>query len=231
MSESNELSPVGDNTQQPVAVPPELVAEVERLRAHNNELAKEMSTYREQRRLADERAAQAEKQVKKAAVSSRALDPDQAARLERFDELQKQVDEMESQLKARDAAVRQERLKNAALSVFNQKGAINGEHLFELRKSDLVLRDDGSVGALDGGVERTLDQYVEGLKAPGSAWAYQFQASGARGSGAIGSQPSATSGIPNPYLTGDFETAVKLEAGSPEEQALAARFKAEAGKK
>jgi hypothetical protein len=233
MSEAQELSPVGDNTQQPVAVPEEVLAENQRLRAHNQQLAQENSDYRARARNADERAAAAEQKLKglQRAGSSQPLDPDQQARLNSYDELQNRVSTLETELKSRDEQVRSERIKTAALNAFNQGGAINGMHLYEARKNDLVLREDGSVAALDGGVERSLDQFVEGLKAPGSAWAYQFQASGAKGSGAVGSQPTSTEGMPNPYVTGNFAAAVALEAGTPEEQALAARFKAEAGKK
>ena len=235
MSEANELSPVDNNTQQPVAVPPNdpRNAEIERMRAHIQTLTSEQSKYREDRRLAEERAKAFEQQLSSIPKpgSSQALDPDQLARLNSYDELQKRVTGLETELKTRDEQVRSERIKSAALGAFNQGGAINGMHLYEARKNDLVLRDDGSVVGLDGGVERPLDQFVEGLKAPGSAWAYQFQASGARGSGAVGSQPTSTDGIPNPYLTGNFAAAVALESGTPEEQALAARFKAEAGKR
>ena len=233
MSEAPELSPVDNNTQQPVAVPQEVQAELERLRAHNQELAQEIFGYRERARTAEERAANAEKALKKQKVegSSQGLTLDQQARLERDDELQKRVQTLETELKQRDEAFRSERIKSAAISAFNQAGAINGMHLYEARKTDLVLRDDGSVAALDGGVERSLNQYVEGLKAPGSAWAYQFQASGAKGGGSVGSQPAAGEGISNPYAGPgkDFGRAIALESGTPEEQALAARFKAEAG--
>ena len=235
MSEAQELSPVDNNTQQPVAVPPSdsHLVELERLRAHNQQLASEQSKYREERRLAEERAAAAEQKLKafQRSGSSQPLDPDQQAKLNSFDELQKRVSTLETELDRRDELVRKERIKSEALDAFSRGGAINGKHLYEARKNDLILRDDGSVVGLDGGVERPLDQFVEGLKAPGSAWAYQFQASGARGSGAVGSQPTSTEGIPNPYLTGNFAAAVALEAGTPEEQALAARFKAEAGKR
>ena len=232
MSEAQEsVNPVDSATQQPVAVPSEILDELERLRQHNQALAKEQSNYREERRLAEERAVKAEHATRKAKSRSLELDPDDALRLERFDGLQGRVDELETQLKQRDTAVRQERLKSAAMQTFSQKGALNGEHLYELKKNDLVLRDDGSVAALDGGVERSLDQFVEGLKAPGSPWAYQFQSSGARGMSAVGSQPSATEGVQNPYESGDFAAVVALESGTPEEQALAARFKSQAGKK
>ena len=229
MSEAQEsVNPVDSTTQQPVAVPPELMAEIERLRAHNQQLAAEQSKYREERRLAEERAAAAEAQAKKAskAGSARQLDPDQEQRLERFDALQNRVGELETQLKQRDEAVRQERLKSAAISAFNKGGAINGEHLYELRKGDLVLGDDGSVKALDGGVERTIDQYVSSLKAEASPWAYAFQASGARGMSSVGTS-SQGSGEANPYLTGNFAAVCELEESDP---ARAAQLKAQAGK-
>jgi len=89
MSEVNELSPVGDSTQQPVAVPPSdpRDAELERLRAHNQQLASEQSKYREERRLAEERAVSAEQKLKSVPKvgSSQPLDPDQLARLNSYD--------------------------------------------------------------------------------------------------------------------------------------------------
>ena len=229
MSEAQEtVNPVDSAAQQPVAVNPELTAELERLRAHNQQLAAEQSKYREERRSAEERAAAAEAKVKKmnAAGSAGGLDPDQEQRLERFDALKNRVGELETQLKQRDEAMRQERLKSAAISAFNKGGAINGEHLYELRKGDLVLSEDGSVKALDGGVERTIDQYVSTLKSESSPWAYAFQASGARGMSAVGTS-SQGSGEANPYLTGNFMAVCELEESDPQR---AAQLKAQAGK-
>ena len=229
MSEAQEIvDPVDSATQQPVAVNPELTAELERLRAHNQQLAAEQSKYREERRLAEERAAAAEAKVKKMGSTGSAggLDPVQEQRLERFDALQNRVGELETQLKQRDEAMRQERLKSAAIAAFNKGGAINGEHLYELRKGDLVLSEDGSVKALDGGVERSIDQYVQGLKSETSPWAYAFQASGARGMSAVGTS-SQGSGEANPYLTGNFAAVLELENTDP---ARAQQLRAQAGK-
>ena len=236
MTEAQELSPVDDNTQQPVAVPQEVLAEVERLRAHVADMSNENARFREQRRIAEERAASAEKQLKaerQSRGSSSALDPDIQARLDRFEELQSRVSELETERAQDKKAVREERIKSAAVAAFTERGAINAANLYRRWKDDLVLREDGSVAAFDGGIERSLDQFVDDLKAPGSPNAYEFQPSGARGSGAVGSQPSSLQGIPNPY-TGpgkNFTKAMELENGTPEEQALAARFRAEAGVK
>ena len=234
MPEANELSPVDNNTQQPVVVPQEVLAEVERLRAHVADMKQENSLFREQRRIAEERAVTAERTLKaekQRLGSSPTLDPDQQARLDRFDELQKRVSELEAEREQDKNAVRAERIKSAAVAAFTERGAINAANLYARWKDELVLRDDGSVAAFDGGVERSLDQFVEDLRAPGSPNAYEFQPSGARGSGAVGSQPSSTQGMPNPYAAGtrNFERVIALESGTPEEQALAARFRAEAG--
>ena len=236
MTEAQELSPVDDNTQQPVAVPQEVLAEVERLRAHVADMSAENARFREQRRMAEDRAVAAEKQLKterQRLGSSPTLDPDTQARLDRFDELQKRVSELEAERDQSRKTAREEKIKSAAVAAFSERGAINAANLYRRWKDDLVLRDDGSVAAFDGGIERSLDQFVEDLKAPGSPNAYEFQPSGARGTGAVGSQPMATQGIPNPYAAGtrNFAAAVALESGTPEEQALAARFKAEAGVK
>jgi hypothetical protein len=230
MSEVNEsVNPVDSATQPPVAVPTTdpRDAEIERLRAHNQQLAAEQSKYREERRLAEERAAQAEAQIKKArAGSSRQLDPDQEQRLERFDALQNRVGELETQLKQRDEQMRKDRLKTAAISAFNKGGAINGEHLYEARKHDLVLGEDGQIKALDGGVERTIDQFVSGMKSENSGWDYHFRASGARGMSAVGSSPTPAAGSENPYIAGNLTKIVELEQSDPD---LAARFKQQAG--
>ena len=236
MTEAQELSPVDDNTQQPVAVPQEVLAEVERLRAHVADMSAENARFREQRRMAEDRAVAAEKQLKterQRLGSSPTLDPDTQARLDRFDELQKRVSELEAERDQSRKTAREEKIKSAAVAAFSERGAINAANLYRRWKDDLVLRDDGSVAAFDGGIERSLDQFVEDLRAPGSPNAYEFQPSGARGTGAVGSQPMATQGIPNPYAAGtrNFAAAVALESGTPEEQALAARFKAEAGVK
>ena len=219
-----------------MAVPQEVLAEVERLRAHVADMSAENARFREQRRMAEDRAVAAEKQLKterQRLGSSPTLDPDTQARLDRFDELQKRVSELEAERDQSRKTAREEKIKSAAVAAFSERGAINAANLYRRWKDDLVLRDDGSVAAFDGGIERSLDQFVEDLKAPGSPNAYEFQPSGARGTGAVGSQPMATQGIPNPYAAGtrNFAAAVALESGTPEEQALAARFKAEAGVK
>ena len=236
MAEAKDLSPVDNNSQQPVVVPQDVLAEIERLRAHVDDMKQENSRFREDRRLAEDRAVAAEKALKaerQARGSSPSLDPDTQARLDRYEELLKRVSELESEREQDKQVVRQEKIKSAAVAAFTEKGAINAANLYRRWKDDLVLRDDGSIAAFDGGIERSLDQFVEDLKAPGSPNAYEFQPSGARGTGAVGSQPSSLQGIQNPYAGPgkDFTKALMLETGTPEEQALAARFKAEAGVK
>ncbi len=230
MSEVNEsANPVDSATQPPVAVPPNDFrdSEIERLRAHNQQLAAEQSKYRDERRLAEERASQAEARIKKArSASSRQLDPDQEQRLERFDALQNRVGELETQLTQRDEQMRKDRMKTAAISAFNKGGAINGEHLYEARKHDLVLGEDGQIKALDGGVERTIDQFVSGMKSENSGWDYHFRASGARGMSAVGSSPTSAAGSENPYLAGNLTKIVELEHSDPD---LAVRLKQQAG--
>lgn len=135
--------------------------------------------------------------------------------------------ELQKQLADKDAAYQQQTIKARAMSAFQQAGVQQSDHLWALQADKLRMSESGDVVAMDGGVQKPLNDFVESLKGPESQFAYFFQGSGARGMSAVGSTPSATGGMSNPYLTGNFTEIVRLEAENPE---LAQRMQQQAGK-
>ena len=89
---------------------------------------------------------------------------------------------------------------------------------------DKLRLEDGSLVAVDGGVQQSLNEYVDKLKLPDSGADYMFRGNGSVGMGSVGSAASGGS-MSNPYLTGNFTEIVKLETEQPE---LAKRLKQQA---
>lgn len=119
-----------------------------------------------------------------------------------------------------------ERLKSTALQQITQANAVNPNQLFQLLQPQIRVGDEGTVVALNSGVEQPLGDYLANLKSAGE-WQHHFSASGAKG---MGSAPGATTvapGMTNPYRTGNLTEAMKLEASNPQ---LAKQLKAEAQK-
>ena len=106
--------------------------------------------------------------------------------------LQDEIAQLKQQLQDKDVAFQQQQIKATALNTFSQNGVHSPDHLFQLQKENLRLKD-GNVVALVGGVEVDLQAHVESLKSPGSGMDYMFNGSGARGMSAAGSS-TATSG-------------------------------------
>ena len=106
--------------------------------------------------------------------------------------LQDEIAQLKQQLQDKDVAFQQQQIKATALNAFSQNGVHSPDHLFQLQKENLRLKD-GNVVALVGGVEVDLQAHVESLKSPGSGMDYMFNGSGARGMSAAGSS-TATSG-------------------------------------
>jgi len=139
-------------------------------------------------------------------------------------QLQEQIAQLQREKEEMAAAHQQATIQARAVSAFQQAGVQQSEHMYALLKDKLRLKD-GSVVALDGGVETDLGSFLNNLKAPDSQFAYMFAGSGARGMGSSGSTPVSTGGGDNPYVSKNFTKIVELEATNPE---LAARLKAQA---
>ncbi len=226
MSDTNEINPVGE-AQAPVASP-DLNAQLELLKAKNQELIGEKRKVGQtvedlQRQISElQQNTQQQKQAKLAESGEfQTLWKEATASVADRD---KRINELESQLQEREAAYQQQTIQQRAVSAFQQAGVQQSEHMYALLKDKLRMDEQGTVVALDGGVQQNLGDFLGNLKSPDSQFAYMFAGSGARGMGAVGSTPTSTGGS-NPYLTKSFSEIIRLEAENPE---MAARLKAQA---
>ena len=226
MSDTNENNPVGE-AQPPVAAP-DLTAQVELLKAKNQELIGEKRKVSQtvedlQRQISElQQNTQQQKQQKLAESGEfQQLWKDATASVADRD---KRINDLESQLQEREAAYQQQTIQARAVSAFQQAGVQQSDHMYQLIKDKLRLNEEGSVVALDGGVQTDLGSYLNNLKSPDSQFSYMFAGSGARGMGAVGSTPTTTGGS-NPYISKNFTEILRLETDNPE---MAARMKAQA---
>ena len=226
MSDNLETNPVGEAQ---AAVPPQrdLSAELELLKAKNQELIGEKqkvkATFDDMQAQIAELKSQSTKQKQaklQEAGEFQQLWKDATATNA---QLQEEIAGLRKQLEDKEVAYQQQTIQARAVSAFQQAGVQQSEHMYALLKDKLRLKD-GSVVALDGGVETDLGSFLGNLKSPDSQYAYMFASSGARGMGAVASSPS-TGGGDNPYVTGNFAEIVRLETEDPQ---MAARMKAQA---
>ncbi len=132
--------------------------------------------------------------------------------------------ELKQQLESVTQSAEQERLKNSALEQITRANAVNPTQLYQLLQPQIRVSDEGSVVALNSGVEQPLGDYLANLKAA-NEWQHHFSASASRGMGSGSGAASVAPGMTNPYRTGNFTEVMKLEASNSE---LAKQLKAEA---
>ena len=226
MSENTEQAPV-EQTQQPVAAGVDFSAQVELLKAKNSELIDER---RKDTQRVEELKKQLDTMQQERAQQKQSKLQEQGAYQDLWKEandansqLKSQIAEMQAALEAKDQQFSQAQIKSAALNHFAQAGVINPDHMYSLVGDKLRL-EDGSLVAVDGGVQQSLNEYVEKLKMPESGADYMFRGNGSVGMGSVGSS-GAGAGLNNPYISGNFTEIVKMEAENPE---LAKRMKAQA---
>ena len=226
MSENQEQAPV-EQTQQPVAAGVDFSAQVELLKAKNQELIAEKQKVKAnfedlQKQLDALQAERAQQKQAKLQESGQYADLWKEAN-DANSQLKSQIAEMQAALEAKDQQFSQAQIKSAALNHFAQAGVINPEHMYSLVGDKLRL-EDGQLAAVDGGVQSSLPEYIEKLKMPESGADYMFRGNGSVGMGSVRSSgPGA--GMSNPYISGNFTEIVKMEAENPE---LAKRMKAQA---
>jgi DNA repair exonuclease SbcCD ATPase subunit len=226
MSEQQENAPV-EQTQQPVAASPDFSAQVELLKAKNQELIAEKQKVKAnfddlQKQLDSLQQERAQQKQSKLQEQGQYQDLWKEAN-EANSGLKSQIAEMQAALEAKDQQFNKAQIKSAALNSFAQAGVINPEHMYSLVGDKLRLEDGGLV-AVDGGVQQSLNEYVDKLKMPESGADYMFRGNGSVGMGSVGSSGSGA-GLNNPYISGNFTEIVKMESENPE---LAKRMKAQA---
>ena len=224
MSETPEQQPVAE-TQQPVAEQRDFAAEVEMLKAQNHKVIGEKKAFQKQvedmqRQLTDlQNNQQQAKQSKLAEAGEfKTLWTEATATVS---SLQDEIAGLKQQLEDKEVAFQQQQIRATALNAFSQGGVHAPEHMFQLLKDSLRLKD-GSVVALVGGVETPLQQHLDNLKSPGSGMDYFFSGSGARGMSAAGSS-SSSAGAKSWSSMGLMER-IQLQEENPQ---LAAQLKAQ----
>ena len=226
MSENQEQAPV-EQTQQPVAAGVDFSAQVELLKAKNQELIAEKQKVKAnfedlQKQLDTLQQERAQQKQSKLQEQGQYQDLWKEAN-DANSQLKSQIAEMQAALEAKDQQFSQAQIKSAALNSFAQAGVINPDHMFSL-VGDKLRIEDGNLVAVDGGVQQSLNEYVEKLKMPESGADYMFRGNGSVGMGSVGSS-GAGAGMNNPYISGNFTEIVKMESENPE---LAKRMKAQA---
>lgn len=196
-------APVEPTAPQPVAGSSDLAAQLDALRAKNQELITERRKDREnretlQQQLDEIRASQEQAKTAKLAESGeyRTL----------WEEAQQTVSDLKQQLAAKESEVEQirqgftqEQLRASAIGQLSQSGALAPDQLYRLLQENLRAKD-GKPVAYVGGVEVPIGEYIANLKNPGSGYEHHFAATNRAGMGVAGSARStALPGQANPW--------------------------------
>ena len=197
------MTPVEPTAPQSVAGNSDLNAQLEALRAKNQELIAERRKDREnretlQQQLDEIRASQEQAKTAKLAESGeyRTL----------WEEAQQTVSDLKQQLATKEAEVEQvrqgftqEQLRASAIGQLSQSGALAPDQLYRLLQENLRAKD-GKPVAYVGGVEVPIGEYIANLKNPGSGYEHHFAATNRAGMGVAGSARStALPGQANPW--------------------------------
>jgi hypothetical protein len=181
----------------------DLAAQLDALRAKNQELIAERRKDREnrealQQQLDEIRSAQEQAKTAKLAESGeyRTL----------WEEAQQTVSDLKQQLAAKESEVEQirqgftqEQLRASAIGQLSQSGALAPDQLYRLLQENLRAKD-GKPVAYVGGVEVPIGEYIANLKNPGSGYEHHFAATNRAGMGVAGSARStALPGQANPW--------------------------------
>ena len=196
-------APVEPTAPQPVAGSSDLAAQLDALRAKNQELIDERRKDREnrealQQQLDEIRASQEQAKTAKLAESGeyRTL----------WEEAQQTVSDLKQQLATKESEVEQirqgftqEQLRASAIGQLSQSGALAPDQLYRLLQENLRAKD-GKPVAYVGGVEVPIGEYIANLKNPGSGYEHHFAATNRAGMGVAGSARStALPGQANPW--------------------------------
>jgi len=198
------VTPVEPVAPQPVAETSDLAAQLDALRAKNQELIAERRKDRENRE-----ALQAQidelRNAQESAKTQKLAESGEFKTL--WEEAQQTVADLKQQLAAKESEVdqirqgfTQEQLKSSAIAQLSSAGALAPDQLYRLLQENLRAKD-GQPVAVVGGVEVPVGEYIANLKNPGSGYEHHFAATNRAGMGVAGSARST--GLPgqsNPWL-------------------------------
>ena len=227
------VTPVETAAPQPVVESSDLAAQIEALRAKNQELIAERRKDREtretiQKQLEELKQAQETAQTTKLAESGEFRTLWEQAQ-ETVADLKQQLAERESKISSMEASFSQEQLKSSAIAQLSTAGALAPDQLYRLVQENLRAKD-GQPVAVVGGVEVPVGEYIANLKNPGSGYEHHFAASNRAGMGVTGSaRATALPGQSNPWSQEGWNVTQQMMMLS-EDPDRARLLKAEAGK-
>jgi hypothetical protein len=186
-----------------VAESPDLAAQLDALRAKNQELIGERRKDREtrealQKQLDSLSAAQQEAKTQQLAQSGEYKTL--------WEDAQQTVADLKQQLAAKEAEAEQirqgytqEQIKSSTIAQLSSAGALAPDQLYRLLQENLRAKD-GQPVAVAGGVEVQIGEYIANLKNPGSGYEHHFAATNRAGMGVAGSaRTSSLPGQSNPW--------------------------------
>ena len=188
---------------QLVAESSDLAAQLEALRAKNQELIAERRKDREnretlQKQIEDLRVAQESAKTAKLAESGEFKTLWEQAQ-ETVAELKQQLATKESEIDHIRQGFTQEQVKSAAIAQLSQAGALAPDQLYRLLQENLRAKE-GQPVAVVGGVEVPVGEYIANLKNPGSGYEHHFAATNRAGMGVTGSaRNTSLPGQANPW--------------------------------
>ena len=226
------VTPVEPVAPQPVAESSDLAAQLEALRAKNQELIAERRKDREnretlQKQLDEIRLAQESAKTAKLAESGEFKTL--------WEEAQQTVADLKQQLATKESEVEQirqgysqEQLRAGTIAQLSSAGALAPDQLYRLVQENLRAKE-GQPVAYVGGVEVPIGEYIANLKNPGSGYEHHFAATNRAGMGVTGSaRATALPGQSNPWLKDSWNVTQQmiLLSKDPDKARL---LKAEAG--
>ena len=197
------VTPVEAVAPQPVADSSDLAAQLEALRAKNQELIAERRKDREnreaiQKQLDELKQAQENAQTTKLAESGEFRTLWEQAQ-ETVADLKQQLADRDNKIASMETNFTQEQVKSAAIAQLSTAGALAPDQLYRLLQENLRAKD-GQPVAVVGGVEVPVGEYIANLKNPGSGYEHHFAATNRAGMGVAGSARStALPGQANPW--------------------------------
>ena len=197
------VTPVEPVAPQLVADSSDLAAQLEALRAKNQELIAERRKDRENRESLQSQLEEL-RQAQESAKTAKLAESGEFKTL--WEEAQQTVADLKQQMAAKEAEVEQirqgyskEQLRAGAIAQLSSAGALAPDQLYRLVQENLRAKE-GQPVAYVGGVEVPIGEYIANLKNPGSGYEHHFAATNRAGMGVTGSaRATALPGQSNPW--------------------------------